>query len=311
MNNLKELFEQFIKAKKVSGKSPVTIKNYRDNFELLLLYRSDLQLSDLNPVTIVDFLTFLNERDKKVGKEIIKRTLKNSSMATVYGKLSSFCEWLHQQGHIAENPFSKIPYPNVEYTDKRAFKSEEVEKICNAINTKIIWPNLFLKKRNISIVMTLLLTGIRKGELLGLQITDIDMKRKLLTIRAETSKSRRTRTIPISSSLIPYLEDYLSSRDDYSTPDLWVSNNSDRSFTDHGAKHLIEQLTKVTGINCHLHRFRHTFAVNYYLQSNNDIMGLHHLLGHRTLKMTIGYLRSLTDDKVVQQMQKMAVAEFI
>lgn len=158
--------------------------------------------------------------------------------------------------------------------------------------------------------MVLTLTGIRKEELLGLRICDVDLESKFMVIRAETSKSKRTRIIPINSELSMYLEDYLLCRKEYTESSFWVSGTLDRSFTEHGAKHLINLLTKVTKINCHLHRFRHTFATNYYKQTH-DIVGLKKLMGHQSFKMTISYLRSLPDEHIAEQIKKFTVAEFI
>jgi integrase/recombinase XerD len=136
------------------------------------------------------------------------------------------------------------------------------------------------------------------------------MDGRFVLVRAETSKSKRTKIIPMNSLLVPYLQDYLHYREDHTSNWLWVSGTLDRNFTEHGVRHLILLLTKVSKINCHLHRFRHTFATNYYKQTR-DLVGLNRLMGHRSLKMTLSYLRSLPDDYLVEQMRKMTIDEFI
>lgn len=157
-------------------------------------------------------------------------------------------------------------------------------------------------------VTSLVCTGIRKGECLGLRITDLDMKNKMLRVRAETSKSKRERTVPLSPELIMALEDYLAFRgEDYATDALWVSNKEDRGLTADGLKHFITRLSRVTGINCHLHRFRHTFATNYYMQTH-DIVGLKKILGHVDMKMTLSYLRSLPEVDTMRQMDGFSLA---
>ncbi|MBK9331676.1 MAG: tyrosine-type recombinase/integrase [Ignavibacteria bacterium] len=69
-------------------------------------------------------------------------------------------------------------------------------------------------------------------------------------------------------------------------------------------------LSKTININCHLHRFRHTFATNYYKQTH-DIVGLQKVMGHTSIKMTLQYLRSLPDEHVVEQMRKITIDEFV
>lgn len=309
--SLQSLHEFFIKFKRHGAKhSEATIRSYIQTFKLFLKFKSNIRLMDLTEETMIAFFEFLNTRERQVGKRLISYTIKNSSVAIIRSNLNCFFVWLLERKHILINPFEKIPYPSITYTDRRAFSQKEFELICNAINTNIKWGSLLVKKRNIALIMVLALTGIRKEELLGLRLCDVDLESKFVVIRAETSKSKRTRIIPINSELSMYLEDYLLYRKDYTESSFWVSGTLDRRFTEHGAKHLINLLTKVTKINCHLHRFRHTFATNYYKQTH-DIVGLKKLMGHQSFKMTISYLRSLPDEHIAEQIKKFTVAEFI
>lgn len=307
---LNRLFESFIKqSRSIEGHSPVTIKNYSQNFNLLKKFKPDIQLDDLTSEFITNFFDFLRTRERKVGGGFIVRDLKNSSVATVRGKLSAFFEWLVKNEYLKANPFNGIKYPDVSYTDKRAFTKEEFDKIYLAVSRDIPWENQLLRKRNIAFIMVLTLTGIRKGEILGLRPSDIDFKKPDITIRAETSKSKRTRSIPITQELMLYLKEYLALVGEYTAESLWVSSNNNHSFTEHGLKHFVNHLNAVTGINCHIHRFRHTFAVNYYRQTH-DIVGLQRLMGHRDFNMTLKYLRSLSDDDIAAQMSKFKLARF-
>jgi integrase len=309
--SLKGLHELFIKYHvNILGTAPATIKSYCYNFGLLLQYNPDIALKDLTEETMINFFEFLNTRKRKVGREYVVREYKKSAAATVRGKLNSFFKWLGERKYLAKNPFDTMQYPDVSYTDPRAFTSREIETICHAINTNIRWANLLIKKRNIAIVMFLLFTGVRKTELLQIALSDIDLQKKTVIVRSYTSKSKRARIIPLNNELIPYLEDYLNYRDQYNTPLLWVSGTQDIALTEHGAKHFITLLSKVTHINCHLHRFRHTFASSYY-KSTQDLLGLKRLMGHRSLNMTLSYLRSLADDYLVQQVKKMTIKDFI
>lgn len=309
--SLKDFYELFEKFKfHGTGKSKATIRNYRYNFELLLKYNPSIHVSQLTEETIVNFFTFLNTRERQVGNQKLVRMYKNSSIAVVRSSLNCFFDWLLERGYLDKNPFKNIPYPNISFTDIRAFSPKEFETICFVVNFKIQWANLLVRKRNVALVMLLAFTGVRKEELLGLQLSDIDLDSKLIKIRAETSKSKRTRIIPINLQLISYIKDYLYFRKDYSTNFFWVSGTLDKPFTEHGVKHLIRLLSKATKINCHLHRFRHTFATSYYKQTH-DIVGLQRLMGHKSIKMTLSYLRSLPDEHIVEQIQKITFGEFV
>src|SRR5258706_2601812 len=116
------------------------------------------------------------------------------------------------KGHIAANPFEGMPYPRVECEDKKYLDRMAVERIFSTWVLGGNWRTRFLRKRNIALFSTLLYTGIRKGELLGLRVLDLDLDRLELTVRAETSKSRFRRVVPINSKLCLALEDYLEER---------------------------------------------------------------------------------------------------
>lgn len=311
MEDLRELHKVFLKSElHVGARRPKTIKNYQDNFGLLLEFKADITTEDLTEETMVNFFEWLNTRPRTVGKEQVVRVYKKSSAATVRSKLNTFFKWLALRKHIPVSPFKELPRPKVEYTDKRAFTGEEVGRICHAVNTKILWANLLVKKRNIAMVMFLLLTGVRKNEMIELTLADVNIHKRFVRIRPETSKSGELRIINFSAELVPYMEDYLKYREDYTTTDLWVSSNGDHRFSVNGMKHFTEQLTKETGINCHLHRFRHTFAVNYYLQTK-DLLGLKQLMGHSSFKMTMSYLRSISNDPTIQVIKEMVTSEFM
>ncbi len=308
---LKELHALFIKTKQYAeNTAPSTIRNYIQNFNLLIQFKPDISLTDLKEETILQFLEYLNCRERKVGNKYLVRTFKPSSVASVRGKLNSFFKWLMDRNYITRNPFEKIPYPNIYHTDRRAFMLSELEKISFAVNVRIKWQSILIKKRNNALLMFLLYTGVRKEELLGLKLSDINFENKLVTIRAETSKSKFQRIIPINSELIPHLEDYCKYRQSFSSPFLWVSGTNDRNFTEHGLKHLINLITETTSINCHVHRFRHTFATNYY-KLTNDVFGLQKLMGHRSLRMTLIYLRSLPDEHIISQINRLSINKFL
>lgn len=313
MQTLSELFEKFIQHRIYGNcNRPVTIKNYRENFCLLQKYKPDVGLNDLEKDCMIDFMKWLNTRERRVGNRMEIRTLRNSSVATVRGKLAAFFNWLVDNGHLKMNPFDKIPHPEVTYTDKRAFTGKEFDTIWRAVSIGIEWANPFIRKRNMTMMIFLTFTGIRKGELLGLKIQDLDMENKCVTIRGETSKSKRDKILPLNPELISYLEDYLEARADYTTDALWVSGNKDEPFTEHGLKHLVEKLKKEAGIDkFYVHRFRHTFAGNYY-KKTFDILGLQKLMGHRSDKTTTKvYLRSVGDEYVNEQIRRMSIDDFV
>lgn len=308
--SLRHLHELFIKYKRYAVCSaPATLKTYCQVFKLLMQFNSRLLLEDLTETTMIQFFEFLNTRKRKVGKKLIVREYKKSSIASIRGALGSFFKWLVAREYIKENPFQKMEYPDISYTDPQAFTAQEFDIICSFVNTRIQWSNLLIKKRNIAIIMLLVYTGLRKEELLGLTLKDVNLIRKTITVRSATTKSKRARIVPINKELVPYLKDYLSQRRNCETASFLISGILDRPLTEFGLRHLCNVLTRETKINCHWHRFRHTFATNFY-NLTRDLLTLHVLMGHSSLKMTMTYLRSFKDDHLTKQIKRISIHQF-
>ena len=129
---------------------------------------------------------------------------------------------------------------------------------------------------------------------MGLTLNDIDLDRKQLTVRAETSKSKNNRVVPLNLMAIQKIKDYLEERKrkGYTSEYLFMSNNKDEKFTKHGLKHIIKKVKEYSGVKFHIHKFRHTYAVNL-VNNSCDVSKVKQLLGHRDIRMTSAYLRCL------------------
>lgn len=288
---------------------PKTLGGYQKTYQL---FKQIIAVSEPEAITannIALFFKTLQERKRAVGKTFVQTGIKKSTVATYWSKLSAFFSWLENKQYIIKNPLSQMNYPTPAYEDKKFLRKRELERILTAIHLAHN-NNLLLLKRNLLLFHLLLLCGLRKEELLQLQVRDIDFERRLLTIRHETSKSGRTRTIPLHSSLMIYLKDYLSERRKLQCPFLLVSCRTDTPLTESGIKHLVLALRNQSGVRFHLHQFRHTFAVNF-LKTNNNIAKLKQLLGHKSLSMTLVYLRCIPAEEMKQDIESMSIDKMI
>ncbi len=296
MSKLDSLFEEFIELQQFSsGRKLATIKGYRAAYELFRkLVPTIDEPSALTSKAVSGFFRELQIRKRIVGKGQIKSGVKSSTVLTYRSKLDVFFNWLKVKNIIKDSPFDGVDRPNVSYTDRKFIAREDIEKILVAITFNIPWVNNLVKKRNISIFSILLNCGIRKGELLGLKITDLNFKNHELLVRGETSKSGKDRVIPLNSAVTNAIDDYLEERKRYSrtTPFLFVSEHGDRPLSEQGLKHLVAKVSKLSGVKFHVHRFRHTFATNLLAQGS-DVYKIKELLGHNDIRMTAVYLRCM------------------
>lgn len=290
---LKELFELFIDNKKYSDRRrPETLRGYRHVFEFFLRQMPHIVYPyQLAPEVVNTFMKQVQTRTRIVGKGELRSGIKDSTARTYLNKLDTFFRWLVTAGHLEKNPIlEKGKYP--QYNDVRTVSGSDIRKLYTAITLSD--SNLFVRKRDTAMLSTLIYLGLRRGELVGLQVPDLDMERRNLKVRAETSKSKATRVLPVNDTLYFHLKDYLEERKNrkLTTEFLFASSNQDRGITKHGLKHWVEKLKKRAGVTFHLHKFRHTFACGLGKSGASEIK-VQLLLGHTDPRMTRKYLRSL------------------
>lgn len=253
-----------------------------------------------------EFFRQLQVRPRIVGKGEKRVGVRDSTIKTYWSKLNSFLEWLECRQVVEENPLKKVRVPEPHYDDHRALEKEAVGKIISAItqNSK----NTFLRKRDLLMVSILLYCGLRRGELIGLQVRDINIDRRELTVRAETSKSRRSRILPINPILHQDIVDYLKERKEKERKSeyLLISDNNDRQLSLHGLKHWVNRLRTISGVRFHPHQFRHTFAC-MLVRSGASMVVIQKLMGHTDLRMTERYLRSLTVEDLREATNKLTL----
>lgn len=308
--SIDELFDEYLLECEFSRKlQPETLRGYIQGFGMFKKLLPDTTLETINSNTVVHFFKILEQRKRTVGKGKIQSGIKKSTARVYWSKLHNFFMWLHIHEHIRENPFRLMKRPTVVWDDLKYLKKEKIERIFSALHNPIL-TNPLVVKRNLAMFYVLLFCGLRREELTLLQIRDIDLERKILTVRAENSKIPRTRHIPLHSTAIMYLKDYLKERKSCTTQYVFVSRSRDDGLSLHGLTAIVHSLRKRSGVQFHLHQFRHTFAVNF-LKSSNNIVKLKQLMGHSDIRMTLVYLRCLPTHEMRADIEGMRIDDFV
>lgn len=199
--------------------------------------------------------------------------------------LKSFFRWLVRQNRILYNPASDLDMPKVERRLPRHILSEgEAELVLSQ-------PDLAdpLGVRDRAIMETFYSTGMRRFELAGLSLYDVDLER--LTVMVRQGKGKRDRLIPIGERAAIWLERYL-----YEVrPELVVEPDPGTMFLTKegepvGLHRLSELVTHYVDMadlgkrgSCHL--FRHTMAT-LMLEGGADTRFIQQMLGHALLETT-------------------------
>ena len=186
--------------------SPKTIKSYKEVFSIFRKILPEINnIEDLHPYTLTQFFKILSTRKRIIGRKKVQIGVKPATIKTYYNKLIAFFRWLEKNGHLPVGFANKISKPKAPvYDDTKALTDNEVSRIVSSI-TMHSSGIYFQYLRDLIIVELLLYTGVRKGELLALRVTDIDFVKNSIFINGYTSKSKKSRYIPLHYSLhIPF-----------------------------------------------------------------------------------------------------------
>lgn len=252
--------------------SPYTIENYEKAIRYFYQFIGDKKdnIYDLQPNDIKRWLVYLN--DKGTGINSIRAWVKYLKLFLKYFKIE-----VSDIGTLQKE--QKILEP---YTD------EEIKKL-------LIKPRRrsFGQLRDYTIVCFLLGTGVRTSTLINIKIKHIDLKSKTLFL--EKTKTRKQYTIPLSTTLLEVLKEYLSSWT-YNDEDYLFPNVFGEPLTAAALRQTIREYHLNRGIkSCSLHKYRRTFATKY-LQSNGNIFYLQLLMGHSDISTTRQYCSVNIDD---------------
>jgi integrase len=284
---------------------PETIRGYIAVFKLFSKVMPEVSSTEeLSSEMLNLYFMRIKTRTRIVGKNTLKTGVKNSTIKTQYSKLIVFFRWLCKNGYLEQNPLKNIKAPQVNYDDFRRLEDVEINKIYSAIVR--CSSNTLLLRRDTVMVSLLLFCGIRKGEFISLQVKDIDLEKKEIKVRGETSKSKRTRVLKIHPTLLLHLKDYFRERKNLKTEWLIVSNRGEGGLTREGLIHWVKSIAEKSGINFHLHQFRHTFACKL-AESNVNIFKIQKMMGHQNITMTMKYSRSLQTENMEEDISKICI----
>ncbi len=298
MKNLKQLFEEYKNEIQYTNRlRPETIRGYANVFHLFLKVMPEVStIESLSEEILKEFFKRIHTRERVVGKDKIKIGVKPSTIKTQFTKLNSFFSWMVKKSYIDENPLKKMSAPKVSYKDFPRLKDGDVNKIYASISLHS--RNSLIQRRDTCMVSILALAGLRKGEFISLRVCDVDIEKREMMVRGETSKSKESRTLAIHPTLLLHIKDYIRERNLHhiKTEQLIVSSKSDRGLSRDGLKHWVESLKKKSGVRFHLHQFRHTFACKL-AEANVNLFKIQEMMGHIDIRMTTKYTRSMkTED---------------
>ena len=290
--DIKRLIDEYAVWHEVSGHSPKTITWYR---WILGTFRDWLQ--DNGHPTAVEaimisharaFLQAEQQREEHWPDHPLQpaKPVKLSDR-TIHGyarALRAFFRWLETEEYLAKNPVAKLKPPKLERRYKAVLSVAEIERLLAALN-----PKTFLGSRMYAMIALLYDSGLRAGELVGLDVGDVDWAGYQVRVMG---KGKKERLVPFSPTTQRALRKYLTLRERYALDggeELFISTEGHR-LTVHGLNQAVKRLGQRAGIpRLHSHLLRHSAAVAAVM-NGADQFALKRILGHSQLSTTDVYV---------------------
>jgi integrase/recombinase XerC len=229
--------------------------------------------------------------DQSVVRSFLGSLLENGiAKKSVVRKLStlrSFYKYLNRKKIIPQNPAVNMISPKVEKTLPQFLDKSSAEKILSLPNQSD-----FSGSRDSAMLELFYGSGLRQAELIGLNETDIDLKRLTLKV---TGKGNKQRIIPFTRTSAKSLQNYLIFRKEiltqfYSSEKaLFVSEKGKRLYPQRVysiVNHYLSEVVEIQQKSPHV--LRHSFAT-HLLDNGADILAVKELLGHESLSTTQVY----------------------
>lgn len=261
--------------------------------EIIRKFESSKRLVGVKDTTISQYILEVNTLLRNIKKPIyllttpdIKdylakyREKRNISMITIQNKLrflSSFFEFMFEEGFIDKNPIKGIGRIFVEKRIKKAFTPEDLARIRDSC------PSI----RDRALIEFLYSTGARVSECVSLTVKDINFFTDELIV---FGKGHKERIVYLNKTAHSFLEQYLKSREAKPEEPLFSKYNSVEFLTPRAVELILKNIgTTAVVHNVHPHRFRRTFATDLW-KAKVPVETIRILMGHSNIQTTLRYI---------------------
>lgn len=260
-----EYLDLFITAKDIEGCSQKTLKYYRATINKMFSL-NDIPVTQITTEEIRQYLS-----DYQSINDCSKANIDN-----IRRILSTFFSWLEDENYILKSPVRRIHKIRTPKMVKETYTDESLELLRD--NTENI--------RDLALIDLLSSTGMRVGELVKLNIEDINFENRECIVFGKGSKER---PVYFDARTKLHLKKYIDSRTD-DNPALFVSLLSPFNRLEiSGVEIRLRELGRRVGVNkVHPHKFRRTLATRA-IDKGMPVEQVQQLLGHSKIDTTMQY----------------------
>ena len=261
-----EYMDMFISAKRIEGCSERTLAYYKATIEHML----SIIVTPLRQVQTDDLRTYLAEY--QLINNCSKTTIDN-----IRRNLSSFFSWLEAEDYIIKSPIRRIHKIRTGSKVKETLSEECIEKLRDSC----------LHIRDLAMIDLLYSTGIRVGELVNLNIGDINFEERECIVYGKGNKQRK---VYFDAKSKVHLKQYLEQRIDYNEALFVTLDSPFERLKISGVEIRLRKLGRLASLDqrVHPHKFRRSMATRA-IDKGMPIEQVQKLLGHQQIDTTMHY----------------------
>jgi len=258
-----EFMKMFLDAKRIEGCSERTIHYYKTTVEHLI---SQIE-TGVRKITTEEIREYLSNYQKR-------NNCTNVTIDNVRRNISSFFSWLEEEDYILKSPMKRIHKIKTKTVVKNTISDEGIEKLRD--NCK--------EKRDLAIIDLLYSTGIRVGELVNLNIDDIDLDGRECIVYGKGDKERR---VYFDAKAKVHLKEYIEERQDENEA-LFVTLDAPHDrLKISGVEIRLRKLGRELELDkIHPHKFRRSMATRA-IDKGMPIEQVQKILGHSQIDTTM------------------------
>lgn len=229
-----------------------------------------------------------------------RKPISASTINNYIRNLRVFFNWLDRDYVIRKNPMKKIRQLKVNHQAKLFLSDDELRRLISQLDK-----SYYSEHRDFAMIMLMIDSGMRLGECSCLLVTDVDMARRRIVLRADITKGRKDRTVYFSQKTESILRRWLQFKDRYVESDyLFPVRERGGNIQVGNFEGNFKKYIQRAGLNEEYtpHCLRNNFAKRC-LMNGMDIYTLSRILGHSSVTVTEQAYLDLNDDDLSQRYQ--------
>jgi site-specific recombinase XerD len=274
--------------------SDLTIKVYLSDVEAFAAWFGKTNREALEPARVTP-------SDLRSYRQHLQEELRQKA-STVNRKLASLSSWLRwavDSGQIAANPLDKVKYVNRVIASPKWLDKHEQYALQRAVEkdlqiAQLRYPKRWrTRRRDASLVVFMLNTGLRLSETTSVRLGDIEFTERKGQVLVRQGKGNKERAVPLNVEARAALREWLSVRPQGADDCLWIATEEDAAggLTPRAVQRVLKRYGQEAGIpNLTPHVLRHTFAKNL-ADRHIGVEVIAQLLGHENLNTTQVYIK--------------------